>query len=246
VRRTLDLNADVGEGFDIDAELLEIVTSANVACGFHAGDGDTMRRCCELAVSSGVAVGAQVSYRDRDGFGRRDVEIGRGALLADLEEQLAALRDAASSTGASIRYIKPHGALYNRVVWDSDQAAAVVDAASRHALPVLGLPESRVLELAAEARVASFREFFADRGYAADGRLVPRSEPGALVDDPDAVATRTRRLAAEACVQSVDGVDVTVDADSVCVHGDTPGAVALARAVRTALEDAGCLVRSFT
>ena len=245
VRTTLDLNADVGEGFETDAELFALITSANVACGFHAGDAATMRTCCELAIRNGVAVGAQVSYRDREGFGRRDVEIGADALLSDIEEQLAGLRDAATAGGARVGYIKPHGALYNRIVWDDTQAAAVVAAASRHGLPVLGLPGARVLDIAAEAGVRTFREFFADRGYTAAGRLVPRSEPNAVLADADEVAARAVRMAVDGAVRSVDGVDVSVAADSVCVHSDTPGAVSLARAVRLALEEAGCVLRSF-
>jgi 5-oxoprolinase (ATP-hydrolysing) subunit A len=246
VRSTIDVNADVGEGFDTDAELLGVVSSANVACGFHAGDIDTMRACCDLAVRHGVAVGAQVSYRDREGFGRRDVEIAPDRLLDDIEEQIAALRDAARPAGADVRYLKPHGALYNRVVWDGDQADSVVEAARRHGLAVLGLPGSTVLARARAAGVPAYREFFADRGYTSDGRLLPRTEPGAVVDDADDVAGRIRRLVADGSVVSVDGVDVAADADSVCVHGDTPGAVGLARRVRAALEDAGCSVRPFT
>ncbi|HSS68025.1 MAG TPA: 5-oxoprolinase subunit PxpA [Nocardioidaceae bacterium] len=246
MRATLDLNADVGEGFDGDTELFALITSANVACGFHAGDAATMRVCCELAVASGVAVGAQVSYRDRAGFGRRDVDVSADELAEALDEQLADLRDAATAAGVDVGYIKPHGALYNRIVWDVEQAAAVVSVARRHRLPLLGLPGSRALGLGVDAGVATFAEFFADRGYAADGRLVPRSEPGALVADADAVATRVARLATAGIVESVDGTDVVVEADSVCVHGDTPDAVALARSARAALEAAGCMLRPFT
>jgi UPF0271 protein len=245
VRTVLDLNADVGEGFDSDAELLAVVTSANVACGFHAGDAATMLRCCELAADHGVAIGAQVSYRDRAGFGRRDLDIDADALLCDLEEQLTALRGVAQVAGVSVGYLKPHGALYNRIVWDDEQAAAVVELAARHRLPLLGLPGSRALELAGPASVPTFREFFADRAYTDDGRLVPRSEPHAVVEKADHVTSRTVRMADAGVVASVNGVDVDVRADSVCVHGDTPGAVSLARAVRIALERAGCAVRPF-
>jgi UPF0271 protein len=241
----LDLNADVGEGFGTDADLFAVITSANVACGFHAGDRSTMAQCCQHAVRNGVAVGAQVSYRDREGFGRRDVEIDRTALLADIEEQIEALRDAAGSAGAVVGYLKPHGALYNRVVWDAEQAAAVVEAARRNALALLGLPGSVVLQQAAAASVRAYREFFADRGYTTAGRLVARSDPGALVEDADDVAARVGRLVTEGVVRSVDGVDVAVEADSVCVHGDTPDAVALAGAVRRAIVGAGCSLRSF-
>ena len=242
VRAALDLNADVGEGFDSDTELFALITSANVACGFHAGDASTMRLCCELAAARGVAVGAQVSYRDRAGFGRRDVDVSVDDLAEPpSSEQVADLRDAATAAGVDIGYIKPHGALYNRIVWDAEQAAAVVSVARRHGLPLLGLPGSRALGLGADAGVATFLEFFADRGYTADGRLVPRSEPGALVADADAVAARVARMATAGVVESVDGTDVVVEADSVCVHGDTPDAVALARSARVALEGTGCI-----
>lgn len=246
MRTTLDLNADVGEGFDSDTELFALITSANVACGFHAGDASTMRLCCELAAARGVAVGAQVSYRDRAGFGRRDVDVSVDDLAEAVERQLADLRDAATAAGVDISYIKPHGALYNRIVWDAEQAAAVVSVALRHGLPLLGLPGSRALGLCADAGVATFLEFFADRGYTAEGRLVPRSEPGALVVDADTVAARVARMATAGVVESVDGTDVVVGADSVCVHGDTPNAVALARSARAALEGTGCILRRFT
>jgi 5-oxoprolinase (ATP-hydrolysing) subunit A len=245
VRGSLDLNADVGEGFANDEELFALITSANVACGFHAGNSATMETCCRLAVDNGVAVGAQVSYRDRAGFGRRDVEIGADALLADVEEQLAALRQAASAAGGEIRYIKAHGALYNRIVWDAEQAGAVVAAARRHGLPILGLPGGCVLDLAVEAGLPTFREFFADRGYTADGRLVPRAQPDALVAAAADAAARVVRMADAGVVRSVEGIDVAVEADSVCVHGDAPGVVSLARAVREALEGAGCVLRPF-
>jgi UPF0271 protein len=245
VRRTLDLNADVGEGFDTDAGLLGLITSANVACGFHAGDAATMRRCCALAVVHGVAVGAQVSYRDREGFGRRDLEIDRDALATDIDEQVAALQEAAASEGARVSYLKPHGALYNRVVWDEQQADAVVDTARRHDLPLLGLPGSVVLQRGSEAGLRVVREFFADRRYTADGRLLARSAPDALIETADEVAAHARGWVAHGRVNAVGGAEVAVAADSVCVHGDTTGAVALAGVVRAVIEEAGCLVRSF-
>ncbi len=240
-----DLNADVGEGFDQDRELLELVTSANVACGFHAGDSSTMRESCAQAVSSGVVVGAQVSYRDREGFGRRRVEIEAAPLEADLEEQVEALRSAGRLEGTAVRYLKPHGALYNRAVHDAAQAGAVVAVARRHGLAVLGLPGSVLLRSAAEAGVPVFGEFFADRGYDVQARLVPRSEPGALVSDAADVAARVHRLVTRGVVGCVDGSDVPVAADSICVHGDGPHAVELATATRTVLERLGVAVRSF-
>ena len=244
--RTVDLNADLGEGFGVwrlgdDDALLGIVTSANVACGFHAGDPSTMRRVCTSAVAAGVAIGAQVSYRDLAGFGRRFVDVEPGELADDVLYQLAALDGVARASGGRVRYVKPHGALYNAVVTHEAQAAAVV-AAVRDldpSLPVLGLPGSALLRAAADAGLRTVAEGFADRGYTADGTLVPRREPGALVRDGEQVAARAVRMAAEGLVEAVDGTVVPVAVESVCVHGDTPGAVGLARAVRSALAGAG-------
>jgi UPF0271 protein len=245
-RRTVDLNADLGEGFGVwrlgdDDALLEIVTSANVACGFHAGDPSTMRRVCTRAVEAGVAIGAQVSYRDLAGFGRRFVDVEPGELADDVLYQLAALDGVARASGGRVRYVKPHGALYNAVVTHEAQAAAVV-AAVRDldpSLPVLGLPGSALLRAAAAAGLRTVAEGFADRGYTPQGTLVPRREPGALVHDAAEVAARAVRMAGDGLVEAVDGTVVPVAVGSVCVHGDTPGAVELARAVRTALAGAG-------
>jgi 5-oxoprolinase (ATP-hydrolysing) subunit A len=241
--RTVDLNADVGEGFPHDSELIAIVTSANVACGFHAGDAATMRWVCGLCVEHGVAIGAQVSYRDRVGFGRRPVEIGYGDLLADLVEQRAALEVQAAAVGGEVRYLKPHGALYHRVGWDREQAQALVDAAA--GLPILGAPGSVLLERAAAAGVPAVREFFADRGYAADGTLVPRTHPEALLSTPSAVADRVAELVGSGAVVAVDGTIVRVAAESICVHGDTMGAPGLAGAVRDALTACDVALQAF-
>ncbi len=233
----MDLNADVGEGGDYDDELLAVITSANVACGFHAGDEETMRRLSGECARRGIAVGAQVSYRDREGFGRRPTEIGYDDLLADVLEQLAVLAAAAAAASAAVAYVKPHGALYNRVVADRRQARAVVAAAAAMRLPVLGLPGSVLLELAAERGLWVAREFFADRAYAPDGTLVPRSQPGALVSEAQAVAERTLLLLDSGTVIASDGAVVPVQADSICVHGDTADAPALAHAVVAALRE---------
>ncbi len=231
----LGLNADVGEGFPHDAELLQIITQANVACGFHAGDDATMRAICDQAVEREVAVGAQVSYRDREGFGRREMEVDHDALVGDLTEQVEALSAAAMAAGTSVGYLKPHGALYNRVVWDEVQARAVSEVCVRSGLPLLCLPGSVALRQARERSGAVLREFFADRAYDARGRLVPRGTEGAVISDPALVAERVSRLLATGTVVSIGGDALDVEADSVCVHGDTPGAVALAEAARGAL-----------
>jgi UPF0271 protein len=251
--RAIDLNADLGEGFGVwrlgdDDALLGIVTSANVACGFHAGDPSTMRRVCAAAAESGVAVGAQVSYRDLAGFGRRFIDIEPGELADDVLYQLAALDGIARASGTRVSYVKPHGALYNAAVHHEDQARAVVDAVVSYGagLPLLGLPGSALLRAAESAGLRPVREGFADRGYTAAGTLVPRREPGALVHDPASVAGRAVRMAVDGEVVAVDGTRRRLEIDSVCVHGDTPGAVELARAVRTAMESAGLRLASFT
>jgi 5-oxoprolinase (ATP-hydrolysing) subunit A len=242
----IDLNADLGEGFGVwrlgdDEALLGVVTSANVACGFHAGDPSTMRRVCAAAVAAGVAIGAQVSYRDLAGFGRRFIDVPPAELTDDVLYQLAALDGIARAEGGRVAYVKPHGALYNAAVHHEGQARAVVEAVAAYdrALPVLGLPGSSLLRRAEAAGLRPVPEGFADRGYTAEGTLVPRREPGALVTDPAAVAERAVRMAVDGVVTAVDGTAVDLAVASVCVHGDTPGAVQLARGVRAALEGAG-------
>jgi UPF0271 protein len=248
----LDLNSDLGEGYGRwalgdDAALLEVVTSANVACGFHAGDPATIERTVGTAVEHGVAVGAQVSYPDLAGFGRREIDVAPGDLTADVLYQLGALEAFAKAAGSRVRYVKPHGALYNRIVRDPVQAAAVVEAIRRYdpALPLLTLPGSAAMEAAREAGVPTVAEGFADRAYTGEGRLVSRREPGAVLHDPERVATRAVIMATEGRVETIDGGQVEVEVRSLCVHGDTPGAVDLARAVRAALEDAGVALEAF-
>lgn len=249
----IDLNSDLGEGFgswrmgDDDA-LLELVSSANVACGFHAGDPSTMRLVCRRAVDRGVAIGAHVGYRDLAGFGRRRIDVDPVELADEVVYQIAALDAFARIAGDRVRYVKPHGALYNAVVTDTAQAAAVVDAVRSYdiALPLLGLPGSELLRLAQAADLPVVTEAFADRAYTPDGQLVPRHRPGAVLRDVDAIVNRCLRLATEQKVDSVDGTTVAVPARSICVHGDTPHAVQIARRVRQRLLDAGARVTSFT
>ncbi|MFJ7333342.1 LamB/YcsF family protein [Streptomyces sp. NPDC101110] len=249
---SIDLNADLGEGFGRwrltdDEQLLSVVTSANVACGFHAGDAATMRRVCELAAERGVRIGAQVSYRDLAGFGRRAMDVPPAELTAEVAYQIGALEVFARAAGARVAYVKPHGALYNRVVRDEEQAAAVVDGVllADTALPVLGLPGSRLLELAGKAGLPVVTEAFADRAYTDEGTLVPRTLEGAVVTDPDAVVERSLGLARSGEVVSRSGTRVEVRARSLCLHGDTPGAVQLARRVRERLEASGVRVEAF-
>jgi UPF0271 protein len=228
----IDLNADLGEGVTDDPGLLAVVTSANVACGYHAGDLDTMRRVCDEAAGRGVAVGAQVSYDDRPNFGRVQVEVAYAVLRDQVADQVGVLTEIAAAAGTRVEYVKPHGALYNRAVHDEHHARAVLDGAGD--LPVLGLPGSVILGLAAAAGRALFEEGFPDRGYTAEGTLMPRSEPGSVFHDAEVIAARAVEMARAGVVASV------------CVHGDSPGAVQSATAVRAALERAGFLVRRFT
>jgi UPF0271 protein len=249
---SVDLNSDLGESFgrwvlgDDDA-MLDIVTSANVACGFHAGDPSTLRRTCAGAARAGVVVGAQVGYRDLPGFGRRFIEMDPGQLADDVVYQIGALDGLCRVTGTTVRYVKPHGALYNAVVHHEAQAAAVVAAVRDYdaSLSVLGLPGSVLLATAEKAGLRTVREFFVDRGYTPEATLVPRSEPGALLHDPKEVTARVLRMVTDGVVTAVDGSDVRVQADSMCVHGDSPGAVEMATAVRAGLERAGVELRSF-
>jgi UPF0271 protein len=248
----MDLNSDLGEGYGRwtlgdDAAMLQVVTSANVACGFHAGDPATIDRTVRAAVELGVAVGAQVSYPDLVGFGRREIDLPPGDLTADVLYQLGALEAFARAAGSRVRYVKPHGALYNRIARDPVQAAAVVEAVRRYDpdLPLLTLPGSAAMAAAAGAGIPAVAEGFADRAYTGEGRLVSRREPGAVLHDPGRVAARALRMATDGRVETVDGGEVAVEVRSLCVHGDTPGAVELARAVRAALEEAGVALEAF-
>ncbi|MFI9153132.1 LamB/YcsF family protein [Streptomyces sp. NPDC053367] len=249
---SIDLNADLGEGFGRwrltdDEQLLSVVTSANVACGFHAGDAATMRRVCELAAERGVTIGAQVSYRDLAGFGRRAMDVPSDELAAEVAYQIGALEVFARAAGTRVAYVKPHGALYNRVVHDDEQAGAVVEGVllAGPTLPVLGLPGSRLLERAEKAGLPAVTEAFADRAYTHQGTLVPRGTDGAVVTDPPAVVERSVGLARDGRVVSHSGLPIEVRARSLCLHGDTPGAVELARRVRARLEAAGVRVEAF-
>ena len=249
---TIDLNADLGESYGRwtlgdDEAMLGVVTSANVACGFHAGDASVLRRSCEGAAATGVAVGAQVGYNDLAGFGRRYIDMVPEELTADIIYQIGALQGLARASGTSVRYVKPHGALYNTIVGDEEQAAAVVAAVLAYdpTLPVLGLPGSAWLRQAEEAGLTTVREAFADRAYTPEGTLVSRREPGAVLHDPQVIAKRCVRMAREGVVEALDGSTVPAPAESLCVHGDSPGAVEIARQVRAALEQAEVRITPF-
>ncbi|MEO3938559.1 5-oxoprolinase subunit PxpA [Dermatophilaceae bacterium Soc4.6] len=249
---TIDLNSDLGEGFGQwqlgdDEALLEVVTSANVACGFHAGDASIMRAVCDRAASRGVAIGAQVGYHDLLGFGRRFIDIEPAALTQDVVYQVGALQAFARIAGARVAYVKPHGALYNAIVHHEEQAAAVVAAIVDldPSLPVLGLPGSVWLGAAQEAGLTTVCEAFADRAYTPEGTLVSRRLPGAVLTDPDEIARRCVAIATGQPITDVDGGSLQLAADSICVHGDTAGAVEIAHRVKAALHASGVTVTSF-
>ena len=252
----IDLNADLGEGFGRwrltdDEALLHSVTSANVACGFHAGDPAIMREVCADAAARGVAIGAQVSYRDLAGFGRRSMDVPPDELAAEVAYQIGALEIFAAAAGVHVAYVKPHGALYHRIVRDEVQARAVVEGvllaarATGRELPILGLPGAAVLRIAVAAGIPVVTEAFADRAYLPDGALVPRPQPRSVVKDPQSVVARAIAIATAEPITAYDGSQIRVQAQSLCVHGDTPGAAALAADVRAALADAGVEVRAF-
>jgi len=236
----IDLNADLGESFGRwqlgdDRALLPVITSANVACGFHAGDPLTLRRTCAAAVADGVVIGAQVGYRDLAGFGRRFIDVAPDDLAADMLYQLGALQAMATAAGSAVRYVKPHGALYHATITSDSQASAVVSAvvAFDPGLTLLGFPGSALLRIGADAGLRTVTEHFLDRRYGPDGRLVDRREADALVTDPDEAADRALQVVTDR------------SAGSLCVHGDSPGAAAFATAVRDRLVVAGVELAAF-
>lgn len=253
---SIDLNADMGESFGQwtmgdDAALLDVVSSANVACGFHAGDPLVLASTCRAAADRGVSVGAHVAYRDLAGFGRNFIDIEPARLQAEVLYQLSAIDGVARAHGTSVGYVKPHGALYNTIVHHEAQAAAVVaavaqfNATSPKPLAILGLPGGLVLDMAEAKGIRAVREAFADRAYTPEGTLVSRRAAGAVLHDADDVARRMVELVTTGEIEAIDGSRVRVAAESICVHGDSPGAVAMATRVRQALTDAGVAIEAF-
>jgi len=250
---TVDLNADLAEGFGVwelgdDDAMLGIVTSANLACGFHAGNPIGLARVCRAAADRGVRIGAQVGYFDLAGFGRRRIDVDPAELAADVVYQIGALAALARTAGSSLAYVKPHGALYNTIVDNRDQARAVAEAvhAVDPALPVLGLAGSVFFEEARRLGLRTVAEAFADRAYLPDGQLMPRREQGAVLHDPVRIAERVVRMVASGQVEAADGSVIGIEVESVCVHGDSPGAVSIATAVRDGLRAVGVELTAFT
>jgi UPF0271 protein len=250
---SVDLNADLAEGFGIwtlgdDDALLDIVTSANLACGFHAGNPVGLARACRAAAARGVRIGAQVGYFDLAGFGRRRIEVAPEELRADVIYQIGALQALARAAGTTLGYVKPHGALYTTIVTDSDQARAVAEAvhASDPTLPVLGLAGSVFFTEARRLGLRTVAEAFADRSYQPDGQLISRSDAGAVLTDPAQIADRVLSMVTTGSVTAVDGSVVAIEVESVCVHGDSPDAVTIAGAVRERLLAEGIELAAFT
>jgi len=249
---TIDLNSDVGESYGRwslgdDTAMFRSVSSANVACGFHAGDPSVIRKTCREAVAAGVVIGAHVGYRDLAGFGRRFLDIDPIELADDVVYQIGALQALAAAEGGKVAYVKPHGGLYNAIVAHTAQAKAVVDAVKSvdPNLPILGLPGSEVLRLAEAAGLRAVTEAFADRAYNPDGTLVSRTLPGAVLHDHLEVTEHVLRMASDSAVRTIDGSILKIRAESICVHGDSPGAVTMAQAVREALNAAGISTAAF-
>ena len=248
----IDLNSDLGESLGAwrmgdDAAMLDIVSSANVACGFHAGDPAGILQTLRHAKARGVAVGAHVSYPDLVGFGRRDMDVASADLRADVIYQIGALQGLAAAAGTRVRYVKPHGALYNAIARDERQARDVIAAIVEldAGLSLVALAGSPLLGWARAQGLHAVAEAFADRAYLPDGTLVPRGQPGAVLHDAHEVAARMLRLAGDGVVTAIDGSAVRIEAESICVHGDSPGAVDMARQVRAVLEANGVAVRAF-
>lgn len=242
----IDLNSDLGESFGPwpmgdDAAMLEIVTSANIACGFHAGDPLGILRTLREAAKRGVSVGAHIGYRDLVGFGRRNMQPSADELTSDTIYQIGALQGLARAAGTVVSYVKPHGALYNTIAHDAAQAAAVIAGikAMDAGLPLMALSGAPIVAQARAAGLQVICEAFADRGYLPDGQLVPRSQVHATLHDPALIAARMRRLVQEQKITAIDGQDITLEAQSICVHGDNPQAVAIARHLRADLAAAG-------
>jgi len=248
----IDLNSDVGESFGNwsmgdDAAIFKSVSSANVACGFHAGDPSTIAQTCRDAVEAGIVIGAHVGYRDLAGFGRRFIDCSPSELADDVLYQIGGLEALARAAGGHVRYVKPHGALYNTIVHHEAHARAVVDAVKAFGgdLPLLLLPGSVALAKAEAAGLRGVAEAFADRAYNPDGTLVSRREDGAVLHDAGQVTVNMVRLATEGTIVARDGSRIETSAESICLHGDTAGAVAMAAAVRAGLEAAGVSIKGF-
>ncbi|MBA3646657.1 MAG: LamB/YcsF family protein [Gemmatimonadaceae bacterium] len=250
--RSVDLNADLGEGSGTgrlagDKQLLSLVTSANIACGYHAGDVVSIRETVRAAADLGVTIGAHPSFPDRLGFGRREMKIADDELKRHIVMQIEILAEACETAGTKLRYVKPHGALYNLATRDLNTATLIAEsiAGVDKSLVLLGLANNLMLEAARDAGISGAAEAFADRGYEADGTLVSRGQPGSLLENADDVAARAVKLVLERKLIARDGCELEIDADSLCTHGDGPNAYAILQRLREEMERAGINVAPF-
>lgn len=250
---TIDINSDLGESFGAwtmgdDSAMLDIVSSANVACGFHAGDPAGILKTLKAAAERGVAIGAHVGYRDLAGFGRRNMDPSSEELIGDVIYQIGALQGLAKAAGTRVTYVKPHGALYNTIAIDARQGKDVIDAilAVDPSLVLMALAGSPLVAQASTAGLTVVAEAFADRAYTPEGNLLSRREKGSVLHDPDLIAARMVRMVREGVIEAIDGTLTKVDAQSICVHGDSPGAVAMAKRLREVFEQSGLTIRAFT
>lgn len=249
---SIDINSDVGESFAAysfgqDDQLLKVVSSANIACGFHGGDPTGIAKTVRLAAENNVVIGAHVSYPDLVGFGRRYIDIKPEDLTWDIVYQISALDGIAKTAGTKVRYVKPHGALYNRIAVDEIQAKAVVEAIAKYDqfLVILTLPNSAIIEIAKQKGIGTATESFADRAYQDDGQLVPRTQTGAVITNESSIVERVLQMTSTGTVTSIGGKVIDVKADSICIHSDTPNAGELGRKIREAIQQAGIEISSF-
>ncbi|MBN9235780.1 hypothetical protein QV13_07240 [Mesorhizobium hungaricum] len=250
---SIDLNSDLGESFGPwrmgdDLAMLDIVTSANIACGFHAGDPEGILKVLREAASRDISIGAHVGYRDLVGFGRRNMDPSSAELIGDTIYQIGALQGLARAAGTTVRYVKPHGALYNTIANDTRQAADVIAGikAIDPSLTLMALAGAPIVDQARAAGLAVVCEAFADRAYNADGSLVSRRLPGSVIHEPKAVAERMLRLVTEGRMTAIDGTDITLEAQSICVHGDTPAAISIAHMLKDEFAARGVQLKAFT
>jgi UPF0271 protein len=243
--RTVDLNCDMGEGCPNDAELMRYVSSANIACGYHAGDLDTMRRTVELAIENGASIGSHPGYRDRENFGRTTMNLSRDEVIQLVTEQLVALQSVCESLGTSVRHVKPHGALYNQAANDGSLSRAIADAVVKFDpnLVFYGLSGSLMISEAERAGLKTSSEVFADRTYTSDGKLTPRSQAGALITDADKSISQVLEMIEKQTVRTISGEAIPMRAETICIHGDGETAVNLAKAIRASIEQHSIVIR---
>lgn len=242
---SIDLNCDLGEGCGNDAQLMPLITSANIACGFHAGDADSIKRTIDLAIEHGVAIGVHPGYRDRENFGRIDLDLPYEEIGQIVSQQIEILKNLCDKAGAEIRHVKPHGALYNRSARDPSIARAIAESVKKHDedLVLFGLSGSHSIAEAERVGLRTASEVFADRTYQSDGSLTPRTDPRALIHDEDTAVLQVLDMVKYGRVRSIDGIMAAISAETLCIHGDGPTAVKIASSIRHELLENGVMIK---